>query len=128
MTVTPSAITSGAMVLSQACRALRQAFEYASSGIGWRTPDDMIATIRPQPRRRIPGRSSVASSIGVIARSWNERRHSAVSVAVASDAGGPPALRTTMSTCPSAFSASAATRAAVSGSEASPEIVVTSTE
>jgi hypothetical protein len=33
-------------------------------------PDDMIDTIRPQLAPRIAGSSRVASSIGVIARSW----------------------------------------------------------
>ena len=96
--------------------------------MGWRMPDDMIDTTRPQCRARIPGSRSVVSSIGMIARSWNERRHSAGSVFVASEGGGPPAFRTTMSTRPRAFSAAAATSAAVEGSAASPEIVVTSTE
>ena len=49
----------------------------------------MIATIRPQPASRIPGRSRVARSIGEVASSWNAFVQPALSVAVGSTGGGP---------------------------------------
>ena len=115
--------------MSQAASALRQAFEYDSSGIGWRMPDDMIETIRPQPRSRMPGSSSVASSIGVIASSWNERRHSAGSVLVASDGDRAAGVEDhDVDRAEAALWPATATLAAVAGSAASPATVTTTTE
>ena len=88
----------------------------------------MIETIRPQPRLRMPGSNAVAISMGVRVRSWKERRHSAGSVLVASDATGPPAFRRAMSIGPRLRSACQATFAAVAGSAASPATVTTTTE
>ena len=62
----------------------------------------------------------MASSIGVIARSWKARVQPAASVAVGSTVGGPPAFSTAMSIGPRAAVASAAIRAPVPGSAASP--------
>jgi hypothetical protein len=118
-TVTPSAATDRETVFSQAMSADRPAFEYGSSGIGCLTVDERIATIRPQRAARICGRRRVASSIGVVARSWNAALQPSGSVAVGSTGGGPPALSTRMSIPSRAATASAAMAAALPGSVAS---------
>src|SRR3970040_1855816 len=51
-----------------------------------------MATTRPQPRSRIPGRSAVASSIGAMARIWKAAAQPAASVSVGAEGGGPPGV------------------------------------
>ena len=63
LTVTPSAATSAATVFDHPTSDARNVFEMPRLGIGCTTPEEVLVTMRPHPRRRMPGSNALLTRI-----------------------------------------------------------------
>jgi len=100
--VTPSPENSWARVLVMAERPARRALLMVSRGVGCLATREVMWTMRPHRRSRMPGRASRQRRTTFMRVDWTPHSHwtSVRSRKVA--AGGPPVLVTRMSTWPKA--------------------------
>ena len=87
----------------------RAVFDRMSEPMGWRTDTEVMATTRPHPRSHMAG--TTARHMATVDSRFSSSAGAYASSGVVANVpgGGPPALGTRMSTCPSA-SAAASTK------------------
>ena len=100
LTVMPSGPSSCDSVFAQPTTPGRMAFDSIRLGIGSRTDQEVMLTIRPRPLARRCGSASRASRTAEFSDSSKASAQASAGVDSKLPGGGPPALLTTMSSRP----------------------------